>query len=91
MQPRCGWRAAGLSDAEIIADYPELTKEDIRACLPSQVPLIAHEGVESARYDFQIGVASGPAIRYRSNECGTAGGKENPRQSFSAPRMSDNH
>ena len=28
-----GWLAAGLSHAEIIADYPELTEEDIRACL----------------------------------------------------------
>ena len=27
------WLAAGLSHAEIIADYPELTEEDIRACL----------------------------------------------------------
>lgn len=28
-----GWLAAGMSHAEIIADYPELTEEDIRACL----------------------------------------------------------
>lgn len=28
-----GWLAAGLSHAEIIADYPELTEEDIRASL----------------------------------------------------------
>jgi uncharacterized protein (DUF433 family) len=28
-----GWLAAGLSHGEIIADYPELTEEDIRACL----------------------------------------------------------
>ena len=25
--------ASGMSEAEIIADFPELTKEDIRACL----------------------------------------------------------
>jgi uncharacterized protein (DUF433 family) len=28
-----GWLAAGMSHAEIIADYPELDEEDIRACL----------------------------------------------------------
>ncbi len=28
-----GWLAAGMSHAEIIDDYPELTDEDIRACL----------------------------------------------------------
>ncbi|MFL4971302.1 MAG: DUF433 domain-containing protein [Xanthobacteraceae bacterium] len=28
-----GWLAAGMSQAEIRADYPELTEDDIRACL----------------------------------------------------------
>jgi uncharacterized protein (DUF433 family) len=28
-----GWLAAGMSHQEILADYPELTDEDIRACL----------------------------------------------------------
>ena len=28
-----GWLAAGMSHGEILADYPELTEEDIRACL----------------------------------------------------------
>lgn len=28
-----GWLAAGMSHEEIVADYPELTEEDIRACL----------------------------------------------------------
>lgn len=28
-----GWLAAGMSEAEILADYPELEVEDIRACL----------------------------------------------------------
>lgn len=28
-----GWLAAGMSPAEIIADYPELTDADIRAAL----------------------------------------------------------
>lgn len=28
-----GWLAAGMSNADIIADYPELTEEDIRAAL----------------------------------------------------------
>jgi uncharacterized protein (DUF433 family) len=28
-----GWLASGMSEAGIIEDFPELTKEDIRACL----------------------------------------------------------
>jgi len=28
-----GWLAAGLSHKDILADYPELTEADIRACL----------------------------------------------------------
>jgi uncharacterized protein (DUF433 family) len=28
-----GWLAAGMSHPEILADYPELTEDDIRACL----------------------------------------------------------
>ena len=28
-----GWLAAGLTHAQILSDYPELTEEDIRACL----------------------------------------------------------
>ena len=28
-----GWLAAGMSQAEIIDDFPELTAEDIRACV----------------------------------------------------------
>jgi uncharacterized protein (DUF433 family) len=28
-----GWLAAGMSHTEILEDFPELTEEDIRACL----------------------------------------------------------
>jgi len=28
-----GWLAAGMTPQAILADYPELTEEDIRACL----------------------------------------------------------
>jgi uncharacterized protein (DUF433 family) len=28
-----GWLAAGMTHQEIFRDYPELTEEDIRACL----------------------------------------------------------
>lgn len=28
-----GWMAAGMSPAEILEDFPELTAEDIQACL----------------------------------------------------------
>ena len=27
------WLASGMSEDDILADYPELTQEDIRACL----------------------------------------------------------
>lgn len=27
------WLASGMSEAEILEDYPELTRDDIRACL----------------------------------------------------------
>ena len=29
------WLASGLSEAQILEDYPELTQDDIRACLAS--------------------------------------------------------
>lgn len=28
-----GWLAAGMSHGQILSDYPELTENDIRACL----------------------------------------------------------
>jgi len=28
-----GWLAAGMTHAEILAEYPELNEDDIRACL----------------------------------------------------------
>ncbi len=28
-----GWLAAGMSHKDILDDYPELTEDDIRACL----------------------------------------------------------
>lgn len=28
-----GWLASGMSHSEILDDFPELTEEDIRACL----------------------------------------------------------
>jgi uncharacterized protein (DUF433 family) len=28
-----GWLAAGMTHEEILSEYPELTEEDIRACL----------------------------------------------------------
>jgi uncharacterized protein (DUF433 family) len=28
-----GWLAAGMTHEEILSDYPELSEEDIRACL----------------------------------------------------------
>jgi uncharacterized protein (DUF433 family) len=43
-----GWLAAGMSEAEILRDYPQLSAEDIRACLAygataSDAPPVAAE------------------------------------------------
>ncbi len=34
-----GWLAAGMTEQEILADYPELVSEDIRACLNYSVEM----------------------------------------------------
>jgi uncharacterized protein (DUF433 family) len=33
VQDVLGWLASGLSTEDILADYPELTKDDVMACL----------------------------------------------------------
>jgi uncharacterized protein (DUF433 family) len=33
VQDVLGWLAAGMTAEQIVADYPELTKEDVLACL----------------------------------------------------------
>jgi len=33
LQTLLGWLATGMTHEEILSDYPELTDEDIRACL----------------------------------------------------------
>lgn len=38
-----GWLALGQSVEQIVADYPELTPEDIRACLSYAAEREAHE------------------------------------------------
>jgi uncharacterized protein (DUF433 family) len=38
-----GWLADGQSPEQIVADYPELTPEDIRACLAYAAAREAHE------------------------------------------------
>ena len=46
-----GWLADGMSHGEILGDYPELTEDDIRACLAyaadreRRVLTVAHEAV----------------------------------------------
>jgi uncharacterized protein (DUF433 family) len=35
-----GWLAAGMTHEEILSDYPELTEEDIRACLAYATELL---------------------------------------------------
>ncbi|MFA7607908.1 MAG: DUF433 domain-containing protein [Rhodocyclaceae bacterium] len=37
-----GWLAAGMSEAEILADYPELDREDISGCLAFMSLRTAH-------------------------------------------------
>lgn len=38
-----GWLAEGQTTAQIVADYPELTPDDIRACLAYAAAREAHE------------------------------------------------
>ena len=38
-----GWLADGQTPAQIVADYPELTPEDIRACLAYAAARESHE------------------------------------------------
>ena len=38
-----GWLACGMSDQQILMDYPELTMDDIRACLAYAAARESHE------------------------------------------------
>lgn len=38
-----GWLASGMTPEQVIADYPELTPADIRACLAHAAAREAHE------------------------------------------------
>ena len=38
-----GWLAAGMTPEQVIADYPELTPADIRACLAHAAAREMHE------------------------------------------------
>jgi len=38
-----GWLAEGQTPAQVLADYPELTDEDIRACLAYAAARESHE------------------------------------------------
>jgi uncharacterized protein (DUF433 family) len=38
-----GWLAGGQTPAQIVVDYPELTPEDIRACLAYAAARESHE------------------------------------------------
>ena len=38
-----GWLAQGMSSEQILADYPELTADDIRACLAYAAERESHE------------------------------------------------
>lgn len=43
-----GWLASGMSLADILADYPELTPDDIRACLAYAAIEVDHATVTVA-------------------------------------------
>jgi uncharacterized protein (DUF433 family) len=43
-----GWLAGGMSQAEILADFDELTAEDIRACLSYAAAEMDHASVTVA-------------------------------------------
>ena len=43
-----GWLASGMSHEQILADFPELTEEDIRACLAYAAAQLGHPVVIAA-------------------------------------------
>ncbi|WP_339871870.1 DUF433 domain-containing protein [uncultured Brevundimonas sp.] len=43
-----GWLASGMSEAEILADYTALTREDIHACLAYAAAEVDHASVTAA-------------------------------------------
>jgi uncharacterized protein (DUF433 family) len=38
-----GWMAAGMTPSQIVTEYPELTHDDIRACLAHAAARESHE------------------------------------------------
>ena len=43
-----GWLASGMTEAEVLADYDELTPEDIRACMAYAAVELDHPSVTIA-------------------------------------------
>ena len=43
-----GWLASGMSEAEVLADYKELSADDIRACLAYAAAEVDHASVTVA-------------------------------------------
>ena len=41
-----GYLAAGMSDAQLLADFPQLTGDDIRACLAYAHAVVAQESLD---------------------------------------------
>jgi len=41
--------AQGASEASILSDYPDLEREDIRACLAYAHAVIAHDSLDAVR------------------------------------------
>ena len=53
---------AGSSEADILASYPQLTREDIRACLRCASEKMAHVENKSSIDDWTSGVENGCEI-----------------------------
>ena len=44
-----GYLAGGMSEDQILADFPQLTRADIRACLAYAHAVIAHDSLDAVR------------------------------------------
>jgi len=50
-----GWLASGMSEEEILGDFPELVHEDIKACLESDALPQAAKACDYCLYRDEIG------------------------------------
>lgn len=69
VQDVLGWLASGMSSDEIVADYPELTKDDVLACLAFAADREKHAAWCGWRREAAVRREPIPSDRTRSTNC----------------------